>query len=154
MLESVIVGDLNYNLLEINSNSIVQEYHDMMTTHERVPQITVPTKINKLSCNLYDHIFTSFRSKLLLDSCVHLAHISDHEPTILSISTFKPDRTKNKFIEIKENTSENMKKVIEKLTELMQITQFDIDLTKNPEENHEKLSQLIERSLEEIPTKK
>ena len=153
-LESVIVGDLNYNLLEINSNSIVQEYHDMMTTHERVPQITVPTKINKLSCNLYDHIFTSFRSKLLLDSCVHLAHISDHEPTILSISTFKPDRTKNKFIEIKENTSENMKKVIEKLTELMQITQFDIDLTKNPEENHEKLSQLIERSLEEIPTKK
>ncbi len=47
-----------------------------------------------------------------------------------------------------------MKKVIEKLTELMQITQFDIDLTKNPEENHEKLSKLIERSLEEIPTKK
>ena len=127
--ESIIVGDLNYNLLEINSNSIVQEYYDMMTTHERVPQITVPTKINKLSCHLYDHIFTPFRSKLQLDSCVHLAHISDHEPTILSISTFKPDRTKNKFIEIKENTNENMQKVIAKLTEIMQTTQFDTDLT-------------------------
>ena len=152
--ESIIVGDLNYNLLEINSNSIVQEYYDMMTTHERVPQITVPTKINKLSCQLYDHIFTPFRSKLLLDSCVHLAHISDHEPTILSISTFKPDRTKNKFIEVKENTNENMEKVIVKLTELMQTTQFDTNLANNPDENYEKLDNLIQISLNEIPTKK
>ena len=36
----------------------------------------------------------------------------------------------------------------------MQTTQFDTNLAKNTEENHEKLSSLIQNSLNEIPTKK
>ena len=54
-IESILVGDINYNLLEINSNSMVQEYFDIMINHEQIPRISVPTKINRESCKLYDH---------------------------------------------------------------------------------------------------
>ncbi len=133
---------------------MIQEFFDTMVNNEQIPRISIPTKINRESCKLYDHIYTPFRSILLTDSCVHLADISDHLPTILSISTFNPDRQKNKYIHIKENTNKNMEKVITKLSSLMQTTYFNPELTNNPDENLEKLNKIIEESLKEIPTKR
>jgi hypothetical protein len=133
---------------------MIQEFFDTMVNNEQIPRISIPTTINRESCKLYDHIYTPFRSILLIDSCVHLADISDHLPTILSISTFNPDRQKNKYIHIKENTNKNMEKVITKLSSLMQTTYFNPELTNNPDENLEKLNKIIEESLKEIPTKR
>ena len=47
-----------------------------------------------------------------------------------------------------------MNKVINKLTDLMQQTQFEHELTINPNINQQKLSDIIETSLKEIPSKK
>ena len=152
--DSILVGDFNYDLLEINSNSMIQEFFDTMVNQEFLPQITIPTKINRNSCKLYDHIYTNFRSNLLLDSCVQLVNLSDHLPTLLSVNTWKPDRPKNKYKIIKETTNENMKKVITKLTVLMQKTEFNQELTTSPEVNQNKLNDIIEEALKEIPSKR
>ena len=57
-IDTVIVGDTNFHLLLIANESKCQEYFDVMTSHNLLPQITTPTKLNKGSCKLYDHIFT------------------------------------------------------------------------------------------------
>jgi len=151
--DTILVGDLNYNLLETSSNSMVQEFFDQMITHELLPQITVPTKINRKSCNLLDHIYTKFNNpKLSTDSCVHIADISDHLPVFISIQCQKKSSRK-KFKEVIENSNENMTKVINKVQDLMQETQFEYDLTIDPNINQQKLSHMLETSFKELPTK-
>ena len=152
--DTILVGDLNYNLMESSTNSMVQEYFDSMITNELQPQITVPTKINRQSCNLYDHIFTKFRSSLNIDSCVHVTKISDHLPVFISLSTYNTKKSPKKYREVKVNTDENMQKVIDKLTDLMQETKFEHDLTTDLNINQQKLDDIIQNSLKEIPTKK
>ena len=46
-----------------------------------------------------------------------------------------------------------MKKVLDKLSELMGNTKFDTNLTSDPNQNHELITNLIETALKEIPTK-
>ena len=151
--DTILVGDLNYNLLETSSNSMVQEFFDQMITHELLPPIIVPTKINRKSCNLLDHIYTKFNnSKLTTDSCVHIADISDHLPVFISIQCQKKTSRKT-FKEVIENSKENMTKVINKVQELMQETQFEYDLTIDPNINQQKLSSMLETSFKELPTK-
>ena len=42
------MGDFNYDLLEINTNQLCQEYMDSMISNGFVPKITLPTKINRI----------------------------------------------------------------------------------------------------------
>ena len=150
---NILLGDLNYNLLEAATNSKVQEYFDLLISNEFIPQITAPTKINKLSCNLYDHIFTKVTQNLILDSGIFITSLSDHLPTFLSISAISK-RPKPKY-KIKKDLSEiNMKKVINKLEDSMQQTKFETCLTKDPSINHSLLTQIIDSAIAEIPTKK
>ena len=62
--DTIIMGDFNYDLLETNTNQMCQEYMDSMITNGFVPKITLPTKINRNSCKLYDHIFTRLKKTL------------------------------------------------------------------------------------------
>ncbi len=118
--DTIILGDFNYNLLETSSNSKVQEFFDLLTSNEFIPKITAPTKINRESCNLYDHIYTKVSPNLILDSGVFMTSLSDHLPTFLSISTINHKITKQKYKTIKDFSDTNMKKVMTKLEDLMQ----------------------------------
>ena len=149
----LLLGDMNYNLLESDSNSMVQEFFDTMITHELLPQITVPTKINRQSCNLYDHIYTKFNSTILTEPCVYISAISDHLPVFISLNPIVEKKSQNKYKEIKDTSEKNMTRVLEKLTELMQKTPFEHDLMANPNINQEKLDNIIGKAMTEIPTK-
>ena len=151
--DTIILGDFNYNLLETTTNSKVQEFFDLLTTNEFIPKITVPTKINRESCNLYDHIFIKGSPNLILDSGVFISSLSDHLPTFLSISTINNKITKQKYKTIKDLSDTNMKKALSKADELMQKTKYETCLTKSPNINHALLNNLIDTSLAEIPTR-
>ena len=150
---NILLGDLNYNLLEAATNSKVQEYFDLLISNEFIPQITAPTKINKLSCNLYDHIFTKVNQNLILDSGIFITSLSDHLPTFLSISAISK-RPQPKYKTKKDFSEINMKKVINKLEESMQQTKFETCLTKDPNINHSLLTNIIDSAMAEIPTKR
>lgn len=86
--DTIIVGDFNFNLLDSPNNSVCQEYLDTMMTHELLPQITLPTKINRNSCKLYDHIFTRIKNdKISSSACIYVTKISDHLPVLISLKT-------------------------------------------------------------------
>lgn len=152
--DTIILGDLNYNLLETNSNSQVQEFFDMLTLNEFIPRITVPTKINSQSCKLYDHIYTNLNPQLVVDSCVFISSLSDHLPTFISLRAPAPQKDKPRYKITKDLSDANMKKVIAKIEELMQITQVDKSLTQDPTTAHDLLLNLLETGMKEIPSKK
>ena len=151
---TILLGDLNYNLLETTSNSQVQEYFDLLITNEFLPQITAPTKINRLSCNLLDHIFTKVSPNFILDSGILITSLSDHLPTFLSISSFGSKTTKPKYKTIKDFSEQNMKKVLSRLENLMQKTKYETCLSKDPNINHTLLSGIIDTAMAEIPYKR
>ncbi len=97
--DTVLMGDLNYDLLETHNNNSCQEYLDSMISNGLLPKITLPTKINRNSCKLYDHIFTRLKNdSIKSDSCIYLTSISDHLPVFLSLN-FPGKRTaRPKFI--------------------------------------------------------
>ena len=149
-IDSILVGDTNFNLLEASSNQSIQNYLDAMISHELIPQITVPTKINKNSCKLYDHIFTHFKSdNFLSSSCVYISDISDHFPVMISLKRQKRYTDMPKYKIIRDTSNANYKKYLLKLADYVEKTYFDYDLTIDPNINNSKLSDLRDKAYNE-----
>ena len=95
-----------YNLIETNTNSMCQGYLDSMITNGFLPKITLPTKINRNSCKLYDHIFTRIKNtSIKSDSCIFLTNISDHLPVFLSLNFMKNHDTRPTYIEKRDKSA-------------------------------------------------
>ena len=149
-IDSILVGDTNFNLLEASSNQSIQNYLDAMISHELIPQITVPTKINKNSCKLYDHIFTHFKSdNILSSSCVYISDMSDHFPVMISLKRQKRYTDMPKYKIIRDTSTANYKKYLSKLADYVEKTYFDYDLTIDPNINNSKLSDLRDKAYNE-----
>ena len=127
-----------------------------MTLHNLLPQITTPTKLNKGSCKLYDHIFTRLKSKkMTCDSCVFIAGISDHEFTFLSINTNKSTSDTPKYKIIRDISEINFKRYLERVAELTSSIHFDNSLTCDPNTTQQKLQYILQSSYTEcLPLKK
>ncbi|KAJ8048890.1 hypothetical protein HOLleu_01392 [Holothuria leucospilota] len=80
-----LMGDFNCNLLNLNSDSNVKDFLNLMTSHSFYPLHSLPTRITPSSTSLVDNIFTNdprdFHSGILI------MDISDHLP-VFSISKF------------------------------------------------------------------
>ena len=153
--DTVLVGDMNYNLIEAPICNKTQEYLDTMLSYELLPQITVPTKINRNSCKLYDHIFTRFKSNKRTDACVYVSHISDHLPVLISIKTQKEVNDIPKHRYIRDTSEKNYTMYLNKVSELIKTTQFEDSLTSDPNINQNKLDSILQTAWEEtIPLKR
>ena len=105
----ILLGDTNYNLIETATNDMCREYFDKMTYHGLTPQITLPTKLNRNSCKLYDHIFTRcLNPDTKITSGIYLTKISDHLPVLMSITTTKKRKTYPKFKLSRNSTKRNI----------------------------------------------
>ena len=154
--DSVIMGDFNYDLIETNTNSMCQGYLDSMITNGFLPKITLPTKINRNSCKLYDHIFTRIKNtSIKSDSCIFLTNISDHLPVFLSLNFMKKHDTRPTYIEKRDNSAKNQRLFLDKVAERLSKTQFDNCLTTNPNTDYNKLENILVSSYDEcIPLTK
>ena len=54
-----ILGDMNYNLINIDKHSPTNEYYNTLTTASFKPLITKPTRITARNETLIDHIWTN-----------------------------------------------------------------------------------------------
>ena len=148
--DSVILGDFNYDLIETNTNSMCQEYLDSMITNGFTPKITLPTKINRNSCKLYDHIFTRLKnSSIKSDSCIYLTNISDHLPVFLSLNFMKTRDKRPMYIEKRDNSIKNQQKFLDITAEKLSQLQFDSCLTTNPNTDYNKVENILVSSYEE-----
>ena len=55
---SILIGDMNIDLLNCGSHGRIVEYLDNLFSHGLVPTITKPTRVGRSSATLTDHIYT------------------------------------------------------------------------------------------------
>jgi len=95
-----LTGDFNINLLEHASSNNVNIYLNTLLAHNFIPIINKPTRVNKHSATIIDHIITNnLKSKHIYTGIIK-TDISDHFPIFLltDIDTnFKNDK-KEKII--------------------------------------------------------
>ncbi len=148
--DSVILGDLNYDLIETNTNHMCQEYLDSMISSGFIPKITLPTKINRNSCKLYDHIFTRFKNtSIKSDSCIYLTNISDHLPVLLSLNFMKTQTNTPTYVEKRDNSIKNQQLFMDKTAEKLAQIHFDSCLTTNPNTDYNKIENILVSSYDE-----
>ena len=148
--ETVILGDFNYDLLETSSSNMCQEYLDSMITNGLVAKITLPTKINRNSCKLYDHIFTRLKNtSIKSDACIYLTNISDHLPVFLSLQFNHKLVSRPKYIEQRANTTQNQTLLLDKTAEKLSQVYFDSCLTTDPNIDFNQLNNILKSAYEE-----
>jgi len=100
-LDRFLLGDININLLNYQSNNNTKKYLDMMNSLGFLPLITLPTRLSDASSTLIDHIFFCPASKskhLYLEnslSGIITVDISDHLPSFAVMLTRKPVQNKD-----------------------------------------------------------
>jgi len=108
---SYIVGDLNIDLLKVNTCKIASEYLDTLFSYGFLQVITKPTRVSYPAATLIDHAITNV-SQHKHSSLIITSKISDHFPFILNIE-FKTAQHAHKTIEIRDLTNiDNFKTVL------------------------------------------
>ena len=74
---SVIMGDMNIDLLQCQSHIKTNDYLDNLFSNGFIPEITKPTRITSHSATLIDHIYTN-KPDFTFSSGIILTDISDH----------------------------------------------------------------------------
>ena len=54
-----ILGDMNYNLINIDRHTQTKTYYNLLTAASFKPLITKPTRISETNATLIDHIWTN-----------------------------------------------------------------------------------------------
>ena len=84
---SYIVGDMNYNIINLNHHHATQDYHALLTAHMYHQVITKPTRVTDSTATLIDHIWhndTSIGCTTLNNTPgIIYCDISDHLPVFL-----------------------------------------------------------------------
>ena len=104
-----LAGDFNIDLLQSDSNALIKDFFDTLTTNLFVPHITLPTRITNRSQTLIDNIFSNNPE---FDQCTggnFTFSISDHLAQFLIIpsSDKKIPRVHNIKIRDTKNYSQN-----------------------------------------------
>ncbi|MCP4269823.1 MAG: endonuclease/exonuclease/phosphatase family protein [Candidatus Brocadiaceae bacterium] len=141
--DTMLMGDFNYDLIEVNSNNMIQEYFDAIRANELTPQITLPTKINRNSCKLYDHIYTRITQGYNINSCIYVTKISDHLPVFCSINPLSKTKGKPQYKIAKDIKASNIANFLNKVANKIQSTHFESSLTSNPNDTINILDTII-----------
>ena len=81
-LNSIITGDFNYNLFNMNVHAETESYYNTMTSNSFRTVITKPTRISDSTSTLIDHIWINDMSNDKIESKIILCDITDHLPTV------------------------------------------------------------------------
>jgi exonuclease III len=149
-IDSILLGDLNYDIKLADRNEKIKEYLSIMLGNKMKPLITLPTKFNDKSCKILDHIFCRLLSdSVKTDACILTPKISDHQPIIASIGTNLRKTKRPEFREVYDMSSENVSKFLEGLGKSILETEFPVELHNDPNESYDKLISLINTNYHE-----
>ena len=82
-----MLGDINYNLINIDKHAPTEEYYNIMTSNSFKPLITKPTRITDTNKTLIDHIWTNdLRNSTVMKSHIIITDITDHLPCLTVVT--------------------------------------------------------------------
>jgi endonuclease/exonuclease/phosphatase family metal-dependent hydrolase len=86
--ELILGGDLNLDVLKINTCPLVTSYIDMLFANGFIQSITKPTRCSPTSATCIDHFLTN-SSQNLYESIIVTSMLSDHFPVLFLKNLFK-----------------------------------------------------------------
>ena len=84
--DSILCGDVNYNLLNVQHHRDTEEYYNNLQANSYIPLITKPTRITETSATLIDHIFINnldSNDRSNTKCGIIISDLSDHLPVLL-----------------------------------------------------------------------
>ena len=107
---SYIVGDMNYNILNVDHHGLTEEYYNLLTTLMYKQMITRPTRITDTTSTLIDHIWHNDTNMgCTTTNCtpgIIYNGMSDHLPIFMLHKTNKLQNTRIK-VTYRQFTTEN-----------------------------------------------
>ena len=98
----VLMGDMNLNLLNFDSDNNVRLFVNTMKEFMYFPVITKPTRVQNASANLLDHIWINFNHFNYHNSYIIFSCITDHFPVVYN---YELNRTLEQYKTIKFRVS-------------------------------------------------
>ena len=122
-----VLGDMNYNLVNLDKHAATKTYYDTLTTASFKPLITKPTRITKTNATLIDHIWTNdLRHDSVYKSHIIITDISDHLPCISFIISPQFNLKGYKSIRKRVINETNRIKFRQRITEIKDILNFQV----------------------------
>ena len=116
---SYIVGDFNYNLINVNHDRVTQDYYGLLTNHMYRQTITKPTRITDKTATLIDHIWhNDMNNNTNRHSGVIFCDYSDHLPNYYITSKNQTALNKKVRVKYRQFTTHNFNNYRMKLQEL------------------------------------
>ena len=85
---SVLAGDFNLNLIKYSKTTGINQFLEIILSHNFMPQITLPARVTGRTATRIDNILiNSYKNKCTFGSIT--TSVSDHLPQFLIIETFK-----------------------------------------------------------------
>ena len=141
---SIITGDFNIDLLQINERVEIQKYFDFFVTRGFFPKITLPTRPSKYNAPLIDQLFCKLNNpKQHLVSCIIQTQISDHYPYFSLIDILKQKHHKPKFVKMNSMCADSFNMFCSDIRDSMKNTIWNNDLFHDPNGNYETFEKLL-----------
>lgn len=98
---NVVVGDVNINLLDINSE-LVRKYLNTLAKYSFSSYINKPTRVTNISTSILDHIFINginkVKKQIIVTPVIIKTNITDHYLTYVKFNTQENINTQKKII--------------------------------------------------------
>lgn len=114
----ILLGDLNIDLLQCNSNSQTTKFLDHLISFNLIPRVTLPTRITNSSATLIDHVFSNIHQEKSLAGTL-LTDITDHLSNFMCFDISVPRACHPKYISyriINERTLSKLNEALEQET--------------------------------------
>ena len=141
---TILAGDYNINLLKISEKKAHSEFFDFLCGQSFVPMITLPTRFDKKSCSLLDHIWLCTPANGAIEpskasSRVLLKKIAkaDHVPTVLCLDVLDTKPPAPKFIYSQKIDDESIAAFRTELNEMNLLNSIDNSVHGDPEATYE-----------------
>ena len=128
-----ILGDMNYNLLNIDRHNETKYYYDLLTGVSFKPLIIKPTRITDQKSTLIDHIWTNdLKNTSLHNSNIVITDITDHLPCVTMVK--HPDFYVKGYKTISKRVinDRNRVKFTKRISELKDILNFQANNKSEP----------------------
>ena len=136
--DSIIVGDFNINLLEINEREKYCDYLELFTSSGFLPRITFPTRFSKKSATLIDQIYCKITENTpSVKSGIIFSQLSDHLPCFLCINVKRSSIHSPKFVKVNTNDKDSLTKFYNHLAGIDFTAKMSQTPTSDPNENYD-----------------
>ena len=148
--DTIIVGDFNINLLELNDREKFCEVFDLMCSNSLFPHITFPTRFARKTASLIDQIYCKTRSdSTAINSGIIISNISDHLPCFAFLDILATKPKVPKYIKTRKYSENSIQNFRDELANCHLINKLSKELNTDPNTSYN----IIESTVQNLKTK-